>query len=100
MCKRFKECSYSLQTSTGVVAVHADSKCSGSPPTLDGKPCASTTNYADGHKGACGCGPEGDDTQVRNICNYNREISVIISHTIHSTVEVLAMFTLESLTCF
>lgn len=24
--------------------------------TLDGKPCASTTRYFDGFKGACGCG--------------------------------------------
>jgi len=48
----------------GVAAVQADSKCSGNPPMYNGKPCASTTNYVDGHKGACGCGPEGGDAQV------------------------------------
>ena len=50
----------------GVAAVQADSKCSGNPPMYNGKPCASTTNYVDGHKGACGCGPEGGDAQVIN----------------------------------
>ena len=61
---------------SGVAAVHAGSKCSGNPPTYDGKPCASTTNYADGHKGACGCGPEGSDNQVAhftvNVININK----------------------------
>ena len=30
----------------------------------NGKQCASTTRYADSHKGACGCGPDKNDTQV------------------------------------
>jgi len=30
--------------------------CSGTPKTLNGKPCASTTRYYDGQMGACGCG--------------------------------------------
>ncbi|XP_025105588.1 endoglucanase-like [Pomacea canaliculata] len=29
---------------------------------FNGKPCASTTRYVDGHKGACGCGQKGSDT--------------------------------------
>ncbi|KAK6973338.1 endoglucanase, partial [Biomphalaria glabrata] len=28
----------------------------------NGKPCASTTRYDDGHRGSCGCGPPGGDT--------------------------------------
>jgi len=28
----------------------------------NGHPCASTTHYDDGHRGACGCGPSGGDT--------------------------------------
>eukprot|EP00931_Biecheleriopsis_adriatica_P074983 TRINITY_DN48948_c0_g1_i1.p1 TRINITY_DN48948_c0_g1~~TRINITY_DN48948_c0_g1_i1.p1 ORF type:complete len:293 (-),score=38.77 TRINITY_DN48948_c0_g1_i1:134-973(-) len=31
------------------------SKCSGCPPTFDGKPCASTSRYFDLTKAACGC---------------------------------------------
>jgi hypothetical protein len=34
------------------------SKCSGCPPTYNGKLCASTTRYNDLTKGACGCGSE------------------------------------------
>lgn len=30
--------------------------CTGYPKTFNGKPCASTTRYWDGQKGACGCG--------------------------------------------
>ncbi|XP_059161078.1 endoglucanase-like [Physella acuta] len=29
---------------------------------FNGHPCASTTRYDDGHRGACGCGPRGTDT--------------------------------------
>lgn len=42
--------------------VHCSPKCSGNPRSYNGKPCASTTHYADGHKGACGCGWSGGDT--------------------------------------
>ncbi|KAK7104281.1 endoglucanase-like [Littorina saxatilis] len=28
----------------------------------NGKPCASTTHYDDGHRGSCGCGPTSSDT--------------------------------------
>lgn len=31
-------------------------KCTGCPPTFNGKPCASTTRYNDMTKGSCGCG--------------------------------------------
>merc|ERR1712137_352115 len=30
----------------------------------NGKKCASTTHYADSHKGACGCGPDNNDNQA------------------------------------
>merc|ERR1719217_253088 len=34
-----------------------DSRCTGCPPTYNGKLCASTTRYNDQTKGSCGCGP-------------------------------------------
>lgn len=37
--------------------VPQDSRCSGCPPMLNGKLCASTTRYNDQTKAACGCGP-------------------------------------------
>jgi hypothetical protein len=39
-----------------VAAVNADGVCTGYPKMYNGKPCASTTRYWDGQKGACGCG--------------------------------------------
>ncbi|KAH3779997.1 hypothetical protein DPMN_157806 [Dreissena polymorpha] len=35
----------------------------------NGKKCASTTRYADYHKGACGCGPADNDNQVERVVN-------------------------------
>ncbi|KAL4221375.1 hypothetical protein ACF0H5_019633 [Mactra antiquata] len=46
-----------------VTLVDAGQKCTGSPRRYNGKNCASTTNYADYHKGACGCGPDNNDNQ-------------------------------------
>jgi len=48
------------------VAVEANPKCSGNPKRYNGKMCATTTVYADYHKGACGCGPANGDNQVEN----------------------------------
>jgi len=36
--------------------VSAQQLCTGNPPTYNGLPCATTTNYNDGTAGACGCG--------------------------------------------
>ena len=46
---------------SGVVS--ANQKCHGSPRMYKGKRCASTTNYHDGFKGACGCGPANGNSQ-------------------------------------
>ena len=43
--------------------VSAGPKCTGYPKMYNGKRCASTTRYADYHKGACGCGDANGDTQ-------------------------------------
>ena len=43
--------------------VSANQKCHGSPRMYNGKRCASTSNFHDGHKGACGCGPARGDSQ-------------------------------------
>ena len=43
--------------------VSAGPHCTGRPRMLNGKRCASTTHYADGHKGACGCGNANGDSQ-------------------------------------
>ena len=45
------------------VMVSAGPKCTGYPKMYNGKRCASTTRYADYHKGACGCGNANGDTQ-------------------------------------
>merc|ERR1712137_596212 len=42
--------------------VSAGQKCHNGQ--YNGKKCASTTHYADSHKGACGCGPDNNDNQV------------------------------------
>ncbi|XP_052227509.1 endoglucanase-like [Dreissena polymorpha] len=41
----------------------ANQKCTGNPLMYNGKLCASTTKYADGNKGACGCGPADNNDQ-------------------------------------
>jgi len=38
------------------LAVSVYAGCTGSPPTYNGLPCATTTRYWDGLEGACGCG--------------------------------------------
>ncbi|KAH3821011.1 endoglucanase-like [Dreissena polymorpha] len=47
----------------GALLADAGQKCTGHPRMYHGKKCASTTNYADYHKGACGCGPSNNDNQ-------------------------------------
>jgi len=42
--------------STLALGVGDTSVCTGYPKMYNGKPCASTTRYWDGQKGACGCG--------------------------------------------
>ncbi|KAK0068452.1 endoglucanase-like [Biomphalaria glabrata] len=45
--------------------VYASPKCTKDAHGVyrfNGKPCASTTRYDDGHRGACGCGPANSDT--------------------------------------
>ncbi|KAK3095022.1 hypothetical protein FSP39_009283, partial [Pinctada imbricata] len=45
------------------VFVDAGPRCTGNPKMYNGKMCASTTRYADYHKGACGCGDAHGDSQ-------------------------------------
>jgi len=40
----------------------AQKRRTGSPPTYNGRPCASTTYYSDGTMGACGCGYQSSNT--------------------------------------
>ncbi|KAH3821256.1 endoglucanase-like [Dreissena polymorpha] len=47
----------------GAWLTDANPLCTGSPKMLNGKMCASTTRYADGNKGACGCGPSSGNNQ-------------------------------------
>jgi hypothetical protein len=42
----------------------SNSKCTGCPPTFEGKPCATTTAYGDLTKGACGCGAPPDNREI------------------------------------
>lgn len=46
-----------------VCSVYANQKCHGWPRKYNGRSCASTTNYHDARKGACGCGPANGDSQ-------------------------------------
>jgi len=46
-----------------VYSASGEQKCTGWPRKYNGKSCASTTNYYDKHKGACGCGPANGDSQ-------------------------------------
>lgn len=46
--------------------IAANQKCQPDPSrggirTYNGRPCASTTRYDDGHRGSCGCGPPNSD---------------------------------------
>ncbi|XP_052242766.1 endoglucanase-like [Dreissena polymorpha] len=52
-----------LLLSLGALVAEAQQKCTGSPRMYNGKPCVSTTRYADSRKGACGCGPHDNDNQ-------------------------------------
>ncbi|KAK3799232.1 hypothetical protein RRG08_054359 [Elysia crispata] len=49
-----------------------------------GKPCASTTRYDDGHRGACGCGPASSGGFVpgkgRPPSNLNPKIFMVTNH--------------------
>ena len=42
----------------------------------NGKKCASTTHYHDGHKGACGCGPSYND----NMFDWNKSGYVVAAN--------------------
>ncbi|RUS72992.1 hypothetical protein EGW08_019240 [Elysia chlorotica] len=52
----------------------AEQKCSVDSHGIrryNGKPCASTTRYDDGHRGACGCGPANSDNPYTwNLADY------------------------------
>jgi len=56
--------------SVSLIVPALSSYCSGSPKTLNGLPCASTTRYYDGLKGACGCGT-GDTGGTTYSWQYN-----------------------------
>jgi len=63
-----------LSVSILVAAVTAEQKCrpdSHGVRRFNGKPCASTTRYNDGHRGSCGCGPSNSDTPFHwNMASY------------------------------
>ncbi|XP_053379432.1 endoglucanase-like [Mercenaria mercenaria] len=60
------------------VYVEAGQVCQGSPRMHNGKRCASTTWYVDGHKGACGCGPDNSDNQYS--WNHNHLVTAPSQH--------------------
>nr|BAH23793.1 endo-1,4-beta-glucanase [Corbicula japonica] len=62
----------------GLVCVDANQKCSGNPLSYQGKRCASTTWYADYHKGACGCGPDNNDNQFD--WNHSKFVAAASQH--------------------
>ncbi|XP_053388392.1 endoglucanase-like [Mercenaria mercenaria] len=62
----------------GTVYVEAGQKCQGTPRMYNGKRCASTTNYNDNHKGACGCGPDNNDNQFA--WNHNGLVTAPSQH--------------------
>ena len=65
----------------------ANQKCTGHPLMYNGKKCASTTRYADYHKGACGCGPVDNDNQVERVVNSHCLIFGITTLNWHNVLE-------------
>jgi len=49
-------------TATLLVPIHAQQKCSGTPLSYNGLPCASTTRYTINTEGACGCGTNSNNS--------------------------------------
>merc|ERR1719334_634245 len=51
------------------------SKCTGCPPTYNGKLCASTTRYTDLTRGACGCGQDPNPTSFWTKSSYTAALN-------------------------
>ena len=64
-CPLYSPKAYRCLCVRAVPLLKAEQKChpdSKGVRRFNGRPCASTTRYDDGHRGSCGCGPAGSDT--------------------------------------